>query len=266
MTRKCKLKTCRSPLPAMKDCTTAYQETGFCDADCSRVWNAEKRQEYAERKKAREAVKPRAARVTAKPRKKACRYCKERLVPSGTPIQDSFCCEAHKVQCAIEAGRKLVAKRKAQEDRAFRQRKREWKERTKTRRDWLKDAQAAFNSYIRARDAGLPCASCGSRPDQKMGGTMDCSHYRSVGAAPHMRFSVYNAAAACVRCNRELSGNVVELRKGLVARFGLEIVERIEQDETIRRFDIEWLRRFARIFRARARHVERLRERLRRAA
>lgn len=70
MTRKCRLRTCRKPLPAMKDCATAYQETGFCDPDCSRVWNAEKRREYAERKRAREAAKPRTARVTARPKKK----------------------------------------------------------------------------------------------------------------------------------------------------------------------------------------------------
>jgi len=35
------------------------------------------------------------------------------------------------------------------------------KEKLKTRKDWLREAQAAFNSYIRERDRGLPCISCG---------------------------------------------------------------------------------------------------------
>jgi hypothetical protein len=85
-------------------------------------------------------------------------------------------------------------------------------------------------------------------PEQKYGGTMDCSHYRSTGAAPHLRFNLHNAAAGCVKCNRHLSGNVVELRKGLIARIGSEKVEAIENNNKIRRFDIEYLKRIKEIF------------------
>ena len=35
------------------------------------------------------------------------------------------------------------------------------KERMKTRGEWTKDAQTAFNDFIRARDSGAPCVSCG---------------------------------------------------------------------------------------------------------
>ena len=49
---------------------------------------------------------------------------------------------------------------------------------------------------------------------------MDCGHYRTVGAMPMLRFHPDNAAAQCVRCNRDLSGNAVEFRRGLLARIG----------------------------------------------
>ena len=161
----------------------------------------------------------------------------------------AWCSEDHQVAYAMEAGKKLRIKKERGESV---RRKREGRAKLKTRSDWMKEAQKAFNRYIRARDYGKPCASCGSSPEQKRGGTMDCSHYRSVGSAPHMRFFVFNAASGCVKCNRELSGNVVELRKGLVIRFGKERIESLEADETISRFDIPYLMRVKYIFNRRA--------------
>jgi hypothetical protein len=161
----------------------------------------------------------------------------------------AFCDFDHATRYGIEASNKLRAVKAKQESV---RRKRECRAKLKTRSDWMKEAQKAFNRYIRARDYGKPCASCGSSPEQKRGGTMDCSHYRSVGSAPHMRFFVFNAASGCVRCNRELSGNVVELRKGLIGRFGQQRIESVEADETIRRFDIPYLMRVKYIFNKRA--------------
>lgn len=85
---------------------------------------------------------------------------------------------------------------------------------------------------------------------------MDCSHYRSVGAAPHLRFNLHNAAAACVKCNRYLGGNIAALRVGLIERIGLEKVEAVEADNNVRKFDIEYLKRVKRIFTKKANRVE----------
>jgi len=82
----------------------------------------------------------------------------------------------------------------------------------------------------------------------------------STGASPHMRFVAYNAAGQCVRCNRELSGNAVEMRKGMVLRFGLEKVEQIEQDDTPRKYDVCDLKRIKRIFSRRARNYRKWRQ------
>lgn len=146
-------------------------------------------------------------------------------------------------------------------EKADRQRKRETRTRKQEldkndRRRQLRLTQQAFNEYIRTRDHGRPCHSCGAEQTEKFGGTTDCSHYRSVGAAPHLRFNVFNAVSACVKCNREYSGNIVELRKGLISRFGLERVERIESDNEPRKFTIEYLERLRAILKRKTKSIK----------
>ncbi|MCY1463269.1 Bacteriophage Lambda NinG protein [compost metagenome] len=67
---------------------------------------------------------------------------------------------------------------------------------------------------------------------------------------------MHNAAAACVRCNRNLSGNIVELRKGLVARIGEEKVEAVERDHSTRKFSVDYLKRLKAIFTKKAKRLE----------
>jgi hypothetical protein len=134
----------------------------------------------------------------------------------------------------------------------------ETKERLKTRSDRMRDAQAAFNRYIRARDMGKPCICCGrSQGDLKHGGAVDAGHYRSRGSAPGLKFNLFNCHSQLAYCNRYLSGNVVGYRAGLIDRIGLDRVERLEQDNSPRRFDSEYLDRVKRIFTKRAKLYER---------
>jgi hypothetical protein len=132
------------------------------------------------------------------------------------------------------------------------------KEKLKTRSDFNKEAQIAFNRYIRARDMGKPCICCGrSQGDLKHGGAVDAGHYRSRGSAPALRFNLFNCHSQLAYCNRYLSGNVVGYRAGLIERIGLERVERLEADNSPRRFDTEYLQRVKRIFTNRAKLYER---------
>lgn len=85
---------------------------------------------------------------------------------------------------------------------------------------------------------------------------MDCSHYRSVGSSPHLRFHLHNAAAACVRCNRNLSGNIVELRKGIIDRIGEQKVLAVESDQSVKKFSIDYLKRVKAIFTKKAKRLE----------
>jgi hypothetical protein len=88
----------------------------------------------------------------------------------------------------------------------------------------LKDAQKAFNAYIRLRDHDRPCISCGTT----QAGQWHASHYRSVGAYPELRFDPNNCHKSCSTCNRWLSGNLLEYRRLLRIRYGDWLIDYLE--------------------------------------
>lgn len=182
---------------------------------------------------------------------KICKVCAEEFNAwSAAQNLNRFCGPV----CAAKWGHEKALKRRLT---AARQDRVKARERLKTRSDRTRDAQTAFNAFIRARDEGKPCISCGSMPVQRYGGSVDCGHYRSVGAAPHLRFNVFNSAGQCKKCNRDLSGNTVEMRKGMVSRFGLDRLRHLESDDQARKYTIDDLQRIKRIFTKRARMYRR---------
>lgn len=180
-----------------------------------------------------------------KMRQKKCKGCGEKFLPS-KPLQS-----ACSIQCAIQVGTKTNEKKQRQVDRARR-------EKLKTRSDHMKEAQIAFNAYIRARDKGKPCICCGKPLElDAVGGGHDCGHYRSVGSAPHLRFDPRNAHGQRKQCNRWGSGRAVDYRIGLIARIGLEAVESLEADQTPRKYTIEELKAIRETYRKMRRDIER---------
>lgn len=160
---------------------------------------------------------------------KKCAYCKEVFTPT-KPMQ-----KVCGFSCAIELG---VKKKQAEHKKQVTQERRETKAKLdamQTKPQLVKKAQVAFNSYIRARDMGKPCISCG-KPLGSEPNSYDAGHFRSVGSAPHMRFVESQVHGQCKKCNRYLAGNAVEYRKGLVERIGVEAVEAIERDTELRKY------------------------------
>jgi len=83
-------------------------------------------------------------------------------------------------------------------------------------------AQKVFNAWIRKRDEGLACISCGSgRPEH-------AGHYLSAGHHSRLRFDERNVHCQCIRCNYFLSGNQMYYRQGLIKKIGLSEVESLE--------------------------------------
>lgn len=86
-----------------------------------------------------------------------------------------------------------------------------------------------FSQFIRLRDADkggrIRCISCGQKfePDY-----IDCGHYIP---REHMgtRFSEMNCHAQCHFCNRHKRGNLEAYREALVALYGEDAVEALEQ-------------------------------------
>lgn len=198
-------------------------------------------------------------------KKRKCKYCKSyHLTESGVkhPI-GWFCSTAHAIKFASEErerkAKKAMAKAKAsktQLDKQERAKIKLRKEKLKTAGDYIKEAQAAVNRYIRARDAGQSCISCGGISQPKLGGTMEAGHYRSRGSAGHLRFNVLNIHLQCARCNRYLSGNIVDYRPRLIDKIGLELVEQLECNNKPKKFTIDYLKRIKKIFSKRARFYE----------
>lgn len=98
-------------------------------------------------------------------------------------------------------------------------------------------AQAAFNSFIRIRDFGEPCISCGLYKE-----IVDAGHYRSVGAAPELRFDEDNCHGQCRECNGFKSGNQQAYRENLIEKIGADRVDALETERGVqRRFHDDFL-------------------------
>lgn len=192
--------------------------------------------------------------ATKQPKAKTCKNpaCKTSFVPQrlgqavcnyacGLAIKDVNQEKARKA--LADVGRKAV---KAQ------------KEKLKSRGEHMRETQIAFNAYIRLRDqlAGHACISSG-KPLDWSGNAVDAGHYRSVGSAPHLRFDEKNCHAQSKQDNRFLSGNAVDYRIGLIVRIGLEAVEALEADQSVRKYTVDDLKAIKAHYRALARELKR---------
>ena len=183
----------------------------------------------------------------AKP--KVCKACKTKFYPA-RPM--AVVCSP---MCALETTRQKKAKKAAAIEAADRKATRVKLDALRTQPQLKALAQKAFNLFIRARDSGKPCISCG-KPDTGAANTTDAGHYRSVGSAPNLRFVEDNCHAQCKHCNQYLAGNVVAYRQGLIERIGLKRVEQIEADQTLRKYTKEALIEIARHYNAEAKRLK----------
>ncbi len=188
------------------------------------------------------------------PKPKVCQNteCGKEFVPRFSRAQkvcSPACALAVKNRHAKPA-RKAIADRERREVRVR-------KEKLKSRGDHLREAQQAFNEFIRWRDriAGHVCISSGLPLDWS-GNQTDAGHYRSTGAAPHLRFNENNCHAQRKLDNRYLSGNAVDYRVGLIARIGLAAVEELEADNSVRKYTVEDLKAIKAHYRAKVRELK----------
>jgi len=150
---------------------------------------------------------------------KACKQCGAEFSPFNSMQK---CCD---VKCAIEYSARQRVNKEIKAD----------KDRIKTKAQWIKEAQAKFNEFIRLRDYDKPCISCGRHHK----GQYHAGHYISVGAAPELRFDEDNCHKQCSACNNYLSGNLVKYRVNLIQKIGLERVEALEGPHEAKKYTIE---------------------------
>nr|WP_260679713.1 recombination protein NinG [Pseudomonas mendocina] len=131
------------------------------------------------------------------------------------------------------------------------------KQKVKRRSEYMQEAQDAFNAWIRQRDAGQPCISCGTTADVQY-----CAgHYRTVGACPELRFEPLNVHRQCNKnCNLERSGNIVEYRIRLVKKIGADAVAWLEGPHEPKKYTIEDLQQIKAHYRALLRDLKKQQE------
>lgn len=154
-----------------------------------------------------------------------CKVCKEEY-QKWTSTQ-----KACSPKCAIE----LVQAARAKERRKDTRKR---KQALKTLSDWLREAQTACNAYIRERDRGLPCISCG-RYDHEIlerftGGKWDAGHFKTRGAHTDLRFHPMNIHKQCKSCNGG-SGKYTKKKHTVSKQYKENIIKRIGQDM------VDWL-------------------------
>ena len=186
--------------------------------------------------------------ISGRPRKCAVRACRAPFVP--TQSFQSWCSP----ECGVQIARDKQQKERTALAKIERKAIREAKERIKPRAAYMKEAQMVINRYVRLRDAHLGCVSC-ERPATWQG-QWHASHFRSRGAAPHLRFNLHNIHKACSICNNHLSGNIMGYRPELVRRIGEERVAMLEASQERAGFTIDYLKRLKRVFAKKCRQIE----------
>ena len=101
----------------------------------------------------------------------------------------------------------------------------------------IKKAQDVFNTWVRNRDEGRPCISCGKQGNQ-------AGHYFPVKGFSGLRFDEKNVNLQCAYCNCYQHGNQAMYRIGLVNRIGEAKVKELEQkalDDRVKKWSREEL-------------------------
>lgn len=106
------------------------------------------------------------------------------------------------------------------------------KDNIKTLSQYEADAKKSFQKFIRLRDKDLPCISCNNSNTTDWAG----GHYFSAGMYSGLMFDERNCHKQCnTYCNKHLSGNLLEYRKGLILRYGMDFVNQLESESNEKR-------------------------------
>ena len=146
-----------------------------------------------------------------------CKFCQERFQPT-QPLQ--YLCFPPK-NCAWKY-QELLKENKFKKE--CRDQKKAFYDKHKKLSEYKSEAREVFQKWIRVRDFGLPCISCGCIVAKQWDG----GHYLKAELFTGLIFHEKNCHAQCSVCNDHKSGNELEYRDGLIVRYGLDYVASLE--------------------------------------
>lgn len=187
---------------------------------------------------------------------KPCKVCGAKFMPVST-LQVACSIDCAKIygsannRALWERGRQIERAEREKERRAYRKKSMSLSK--------LKNlAQREVNKYVRERDRDAGCISCHMPASYE--GPWHAGHYRTTAAAGHLRFDPRNIHKQCSQCNEHKSGNLVEYRKGLIAKLGAEAVESLENDNRVHHWTREELTEIRKAYRVKWRELVAQRE------
>lgn len=179
-----------------------------------------------------------------------CKSCKKEFTPKYNQRLAYLCCW----QCALIVAGEKAEKKAKKKKKEFKAETRRMKENIKTLTEHLNDAQKEFNKWIRLRDKEEPCISCGTTNPLIQ---YAAGHYRTIAAAPQLRFTRDNVHKQCNKnCNKHLSGNITEYRINLVKKIGSTRVEILENNNQLAGWTIEKAKEIKIEYRAKWKYLE----------
>ena len=177
-----------------------------------------------------------------------CKHCKVRMpADKARHVLHDDCIDPWLAVQKIKE-QKVKAKEMAQDKRETKAKL----DKLKSRSTWAKEAQTAFNAWVRARDAGSACISCGRHHQ----GQNHAGHYLSVGARPELRYEPLNVWLQCAPCNTHLSGNAVLYRQALLLKIGADKLNWLEGHHPTRHYTTDELKAIKADYTARARELQ----------
>ena len=190
---------------------------------------------------------------------KRCKVCRKPFEPR--PPRALVCSE----DCAgaFAVSKRLKEERRAEKAAQALERKdtKARKERLKSLSQLAKEAEREVNRYVRARDFKEGCISC-DKP-ATWNGQWHASHFRSVGAAPQLRFNLWNIHKSCSICNNWKSGNISDYTPRILSKIGREKYDFLLSKNSCIKYNREYLRRLKQVFARKAKRKERWNEMLR---
>lgn len=175
---------------------------------------------------------------------KKCKICRKPNRPFRTTCS---------IECEAELGLRLLDKAKRAEAKQVRAVDKARKEKLKKPSYFLDLTQSVINKYVTTKHKDLPCVACGKSPYD---GVRHASHYKSRGSNSFLRFHLWNIWPCCYSCNVKKSGNIHQMRKGLIELIGIEKVEYLENAPRVRKYEKEYLERMRRIFAKKTRRLK----------
>lgn len=158
-----------------------------------------------------------------------CRYCSKKL---GNDFYQGglskYCNTEHYIEQTIQNKNKLIDKgRKIQKAEQKKKDKAKLKE-LRSRSEWFDILQKLVNQYVKIRDAGKPCCTCGTKkPNIKY----DAGHFIPQKGSDPRRFELTNIHIQCsLNCNQHGSGKRAEYREFIRDKYGGSHLEWLECD------------------------------------